>query len=362
MNATEKTPLVTVVMPVYNAEAYLEEAIECILKQTYENLELLVINDGSTDNSKEIINVLKEKDRRIVHLENLKNRGVAYTRNVGLNKAKGTYLCWMDSDDTCSLQRIEKQVEFLNSNPEIGGVGTQIQRFNSSGTFQKTSLDGDSDFIKASLLFRPATVPNATVMLRTHLIEKFKLSYNNEFKIAEDYDFVSRCSKNFSFSILPGVLYNYRVAENSITQVYGSNSSSVFQFTKNIFEHLLVDLSISPSHEELLIHDLICNTVIIKNDRLFKTCTNWLQYIEKQNAQVAVYEPKQLKKVIKNQFSFCSKKAGAIGLRALAHYSLAIVKYGYGNGFSDWSKIAIRSLFKYDEFEFEWAKVFGKNK
>src|SRR5690606_29827801 len=114
-------------MPVYNGEKYIKEAIRNILCQTFSNFELVIIDDGSTDSSIEIIQSIK--DRRIRFLKNEKNQGIAYTRNVGLKEAKGEFLAWMDCDDLVEPNRLEIQINYLKNNPEIGICGTALKRF-----------------------------------------------------------------------------------------------------------------------------------------------------------------------------------------------------------------------------------------
>ena len=104
-------PLVTVFIPVYNCEKYIKESLESIINQTYENLDILIIDDGSTDNT---VNLIKQyKDTRIRLLRNDKNRGIPYTRSRGLEECRGEYLALMDADDISLSERIKKQVNFL---------------------------------------------------------------------------------------------------------------------------------------------------------------------------------------------------------------------------------------------------------
>ena len=102
---------ITVFMPVYNSERYLKEAIDSILNQSYKNFELLIINDGSTDSSIDIIK--SYNDSRIKLINNDCNKGLPYTRNLGLKLAKGDYIAIMDSDDISYIHRLKKQIEFL---------------------------------------------------------------------------------------------------------------------------------------------------------------------------------------------------------------------------------------------------------
>ena len=109
-----KQPLISIVMPVYNAEKFLSQSIESVLKQTYTNFELIIIDDYSTDNSAKIIKELLKSDRRIKLVSNEQNCGVAYTRNRGIEYANGDWVAFIDSDDMWQKDKLKKQVELLN--------------------------------------------------------------------------------------------------------------------------------------------------------------------------------------------------------------------------------------------------------
>lgn len=117
-------PKVSVVMPAFNAEKYIREAVDSILNQTFTDFEFIIINDGSTDHTKEII--LEYDDPRIVLLENEKNSGIVVTLNKGIQFARGEYIARMDSDDISLCNRIERQVLFLDSHAHIGLIGSVL--------------------------------------------------------------------------------------------------------------------------------------------------------------------------------------------------------------------------------------------
>ena len=123
-------PLVSVVMPVFNAGDFLVAAIESILKQTYKNFEFVIVDDGSIDNSWKIISKFANKDRRIKILKNKENLGIAKTMNEAIKKAKGQFIARMDADDIALSKRLEKQVEFLLNNPDTGVLGSQMFEIN----------------------------------------------------------------------------------------------------------------------------------------------------------------------------------------------------------------------------------------
>jgi glycosyltransferase involved in cell wall biosynthesis len=125
MRDANTNPLVTVLMPVYNGEEFLHEAIESILKQTYLNFELLIINDGSTDSSENII--LSYPDTRIRYIKNESNIKLIATLNNGFALAQGKYIVRMDADDYSVKERLQKQVAFMEANPEVTLAGSWFE-------------------------------------------------------------------------------------------------------------------------------------------------------------------------------------------------------------------------------------------
>ena len=173
-------PSVSVVMLTYKRGDIVGKAIESILAQTYKDFELIVLSDGSLDNTDEVVKKYQEKDKRIRYYKNSKNMGIAYSRNRALKLAKAPYIMIMDDDDICLDTRIEKQVEFLNSNPQIDVVAGQIKGF---------PLVPENHNAIASMLIQHNIVGNANVMYRSDFVKKHDIFYDESLEISEDWDY-----------------------------------------------------------------------------------------------------------------------------------------------------------------------------
>ena len=138
-NMTENKPLVSIIMPIYNAERYLKEAIESVLNQNYTNFELLLINDRSTDNSKDICEKYAEKYNKIVLLENnTENHGPGPTRNIGLDNATGDFIYFMDADDWIDKSLLEICIDRMReTNADIVQVGVEYRWNDGKGSFKQ---------------------------------------------------------------------------------------------------------------------------------------------------------------------------------------------------------------------------------
>ncbi len=201
------TPLVSVLMPAYNAADNIASAIESILFQTFKNFEFIIVNDGSTDQTLEIIN--SYVDPRIIVLNNKFNMKIVRSLNYGLQSCKGKYIARMDADDISHLNRLETQVQFLESNPDIGVCGS-FQKFIDTKRLRKNNITEVTDnYIKASLIFGP-TMLHPTIMMRRDLLLSESDPYDCRHSYCEDYGLWVNLSKRTKLHTLPVYLCDYR--------------------------------------------------------------------------------------------------------------------------------------------------------
>lgn len=339
------TPFLTVIMPVYNGQAYLNAAIDTVLNQTFKNFELIIIDDGSTDNSEEIIR--QYTDPRIRFLKNDKNRGVAYTRSRGLTEAKGDYLAWMDCDDLISPEKFEKQLQFLQENPDIGICGTWWVRFG-EGRPRVLKSPTDPEIIKASLLFYPAINP-ATAMMRMSYVNQFNLKYDHRLLIAEDYDFYFEASFHFPMQNIGEVLYSYRASETSIMKKFSDQEAKMMEFHKIIYSKAFDKLQIEKTEENFIKHRRVKSSFLFNNWSDFKKNFEWLLLLKSQNNKTKVYDCKAFDEVLGTMFYFISKKSSQLGLSVFFFYLKNLSKFTPKNSGS-LLRLFVRCLIKYDKF------------
>lgn len=196
---------VSVLMPVFNADEFLREAIDSILDQTFSDFEFIIINDGSTDTSEKIIE--SYRDSRIRYVKNERNFGLVYTLNRGIDLAKGTYIARMDADDRSLPTRFEKQVAYLDQHSEVGACGTAFRFFG-----DKTHLSSNpSDFRQAfTMLSVNSSLGHPTSMIRRSVLKQHSIYYEEEFQYAADYAFWVRIGQVSQLTSLPECLLLYR--------------------------------------------------------------------------------------------------------------------------------------------------------
>jgi hypothetical protein len=202
-------------MSVYNRAEFVGEAIESIVGQSFPDFELIVVNDGSTDGSGEIVERYARADARIRAFDQ-PNRGLAYTANRGCALAGGKYIARLDSDDVAVLNRLERQVEFLERRPEVAVLGGGWYVLGKSGAADGIFLPPQDDRAIKRTLPHSDCFAQSTVMMRT---EAFRAvgAYRQAFAPAEDYDLWLRMSERYEMANLPCALAYYRVHPQQAT-------------------------------------------------------------------------------------------------------------------------------------------------
>ena len=229
-------------MPAYNVGAYIKESIESILDQTFSDFELIIINDGSSDNTEE--EILKFTDSRIVYLKNEVNLNLANSLNKGMRLAKGKYIARMDADDISSLDRLAIQFKFMEENPAIGICGSQLEVFGMQSGFMNYPLMQEDLLLR---LLITSCFGNNVVMFRKEILEKHNLYYDSQYTCADDYHCWTRWllvaeGLNFKESLM-----KYRVRSNSLSQNRKKQRNEILDIRKKYLINLF-DLS---SKEEM---------------------------------------------------------------------------------------------------------------
>ncbi len=211
-------PKVSVIMPVYNNDLFLSKAIESVLAQSFSDFELVIINDGSTDNSSKIIKDYKNNDSRIVSIENVENRGLIYSLNTGIKKAQGNFIARLDSDDWwLDVDKLKKQVNYLENNVECGLVGSFAKVFDQKEielyNLKYPTTDAE---IRKEILIKNCFI-HSSVLFRKSLAIVNGLYLEKE-KYVEDYGLWMRIGEKNKFANIPEYSVGYLLNEQGETQ------------------------------------------------------------------------------------------------------------------------------------------------
>ncbi len=216
--------LVSVVMPAYNCEEFIGEAIDSVLRQTYNHYEIIIINDGSTDGTEETILRL---DSALITLINQPNKGVASARNTGIQQARGEFIAFLDSDDIWQNDTLTLQYEHLEKDQDIGLVYGDMELFDSTGILSENWLveagwPRPEGFIFKDLLFK-CLFQTSTVMVRREVLDDVGL-FDDSLLLGEDYDLWLRIAAKYKIGYIPKVITKYRRNAQSLTS---SNTSPI---------------------------------------------------------------------------------------------------------------------------------------
>jgi glycosyltransferase involved in cell wall biosynthesis len=220
-------PLISVIIPAYNAEEFIAKTLESVLSQTYQNIEILVVDDGSTDTTAEIIKSFAQKDRRIILLQQ-SNAGVATARNLAYLHSKGEYIAPIDADDIWYPQNLEKQVECLTkSEPFVGVVYSWSLDINEgdllTGGFYNSTIEGS---VHDALVYKYFIGNASSSLIRRACFEKVG-GYNCKFKLenaqgCEDWELHLRIAQYYQFKVVPEYLVGYRQIASSMSGNYAA--------------------------------------------------------------------------------------------------------------------------------------------
>jgi glycosyltransferase involved in cell wall biosynthesis len=295
---TDNKPFVSVVLPVYNSEKYIRESVQSILDQTYENFELIIMNDGSKDRSDEAIRSIT--DNRIVYI-NQANMGLAATLNKAIGMAKGSLIARQDHDDLSLNTRLEKQVKFLNDNPETALLGTWAEVIDENGKLTerehkhpianiqlKFSLLFDNPFVHTSVMFRREAWQQAG-------------TYSTDKSYFEDYRLWSAISRDQAVANLPEILVKYRELSSGM-------SKSDTSYAAKVNAQALENISF---YCPQLSREAILN--FLQNNLDNKEWGNIFNQIVKSFCEKEKVQPSQLDPVLrKTVFDFKRKKLNSI--------------------------------------------------
>ena len=334
------TPLLSVLMPVFNSERFVSEAIESILNQSFKDFEFLILDDASADKSIEIIKDYEKKDPRIKVFQNEKNLGVVESRNKLINLAKGRYIAWIDSDDIALENRFEEQIKFLDEHSEIGLVGTYPIIIDENGKETgKWLFETDPQKLKIELFFHSPFLSSSVIIRKNCLPQNF---YDPRFPVSEDFDLYSKISEHSETANIPEFLVKYRINSKGLSK---SNTEKMEQLSVQVIKE----------HAERLGIKLEENT--IKNLRKPKTSSKIAleEMAEIENSLIllkdlllknALFEKTAVNEVIQKYWFETCRKSTHNGLKILSIFFKSTL-FCKKLSLKDNCRLFVRALIKY---------------
>jgi len=283
-------PEITVLMSVYNSEKYLKECIESVLNQTFGDFEFLIINDASTDNSRDII--LSYKDNRIKLIDNDVNIGLTKSLNKGIKLSKGKYIARMDADDVCVNSRFINQLNYMNENHKCIVCGTWAELIDENDNYLgELKYPVNNDKIRNSLFFYNCIV-HSSVIIRKNILLDNSIFYDEEYKQTQDYDLWCRLTKYGEFYNYPKVLVEFRKHSNSISNIKSEMQINnyyqiTFHYILGVFKLDNEDIKLIIKINERTIPSLT-NNEIVRIYELFNKMLSFNKYYEDSLRKVVI--------------------------------------------------------------------------
>jgi glycosyltransferase involved in cell wall biosynthesis len=334
-------PKITVLMPVYNCELYIREAVDSILNQTFADFEFLILDDASTDATVAIIKTYN--DPRIQLIQKPQNSGYTNSLNNGLSIAKGEYIARMDGDDISLPERFAKQVAFMDANPEVVVCGCAFQILGSDKISSGCEFNDD---IKLAML-KESCIGHPTAMIRKSILEKNNILYDNKMEPAEDYDLWVRLLSFGKLHNLQEILLYYRNHEQQISVTKKEKQRSKanvsrfnmvnylgYSFTdeeKRIYQKVF-------SHTEKFDFDEVNVFFKVKEALINQNINGFYRYDDFLNFL------NELEQKIMSQYFIGGKKFSPT---IFIQYLVLKSKSNYRLNFVDWSKLLIKSILFY---------------
>lgn len=268
-------PRVSVLLPVYNVESYIQDTLGSLLRQTFPDFEIVVVDDCSTDRTAERVAALN--DPRIRLVTNAVNLGRAGSDNYGMTLVRGELVAKMDGDDLCHPERLARQVAFLDAHPGVDVVGSWVQCFGAGRMLFEYPADPADT--RAGMVFN-MTIGNPSVMLRAHRWRVLGLCYDDQLRQTEDYDFFGRYLGQLTIANLPEALVDYRVLPQAVRPAVYEQRLRV---ANEVRARLLTTFGVHYSAWELHLHNTISHHPFTLGDLTLPEVHDWLWKIYTSN-------------------------------------------------------------------------------
>ena len=304
-------PIVTVLLPAYNAAAWLETALDSVLNQSLRDFELLVIDDGSTDSTAQILS--KYGDPRMQVVREGGNRGLVAVLNRGIDLARAPYIARMDADDICHPRRLERQLAFLAAREDVGICGTWFRAVGRGrpGLVRPPVRHED---IAATLFFRSA-FGHPTVMFRRSFLEAAGLRYRPQARHAEDFDLWVRAREHTRLANLPEYLLQYRLHSD---QTSAGQLQPQSEAADRIRLEQLAALLPEASDDERRLHLRACDRAIFASHDELVEVRSWLDRLRLANRARALFPARAFERALADTWGHCCHRARLPGVQRTA--------------------------------------------
>jgi len=302
------SPLISVLMPSFNCGPFLAESVGSILAQTLDDLELIIIDDGSTDDSPSVLSALSSADDR-VRVVRQENQGAGAALNAALELATGKYLARMDADDRTPPQRFAEQLQFLESHPQVAVVGGWHRTFGAVES-RVQEFPTEPNHLKAAMLFRNP-ISHPTVMMRRAAFAENGWRYSTRRNFPEDYDLWITIAHTHEFANIPKVYLDYRITAAA------AESNARRHWPEEVISiqcRLLARMGLFPDDRERAIHTALAFDQIREETEFIAAAHAWLLKIRDHNKRKPALDDNGLARVLTGRYIALFRAATRAGI------------------------------------------------
>lgn len=304
--ASGASPALSVVMPVYNAAGHLRQAIDSVLGQTFSDFELLLLDDGSSDDGAAIL-ASYQIDPRVRLLPSSSNQGLIATLHRGFAAARAPLLARMDADDVCAPERFARQVEFLRTHPEVDIVGCAIRFFGNTVEPRVFTFPCEHEQIRVAMLFY-CPLAHPALMLRRGLVDEGLMVFDEAFRHAEDLHLWSRLLLRKRAANLPQCLLDYRLHGG---QVSSGQASAQYEASLRVRKLLLTEAGASPSSQDLELHESVILERVLPDARYLERLSAWFDNLLACNERSGYWQQQALAELLQAKFQEVERRVAA---------------------------------------------------
>lgn len=332
-----KQPLVSVVLPVFNGAAFIDEAVQSILNQTHSELELIILNDASTDDSKDKLDDFGDPRIRIV--ENERNLGLIATLNKGLDLARGEFVARMDQDDIALPHRFSTQVEYMQRNPRVGLCGSQVILFGADAE-RVCRYPVSHEDIRCRLLFSTAFA-HPSIIFRSSVLHAYELRYDPDYPHAEDYALWVSCMDVCTMANIDEPLLRYRQHPANTVSTFGEGQR---QCVSRIHRNLLSRLDVFPCDAELRLHFQLGYRPIFEDYDMLDPVEEWLLRLRESNRNRGVYQRHAFERFLEMLWFRSCRSLVSFGPKVAVRFFRSRLVSGWSSAhLLDFMKLAVKS-------------------
>lgn len=305
-------PLVTVFMPAFNAKQHIAESMESVLAQTMGDFELLIVDDGSTDGTVDVVTTFSDSRVRLERMA--RNSGVGAVANRGLKLARGRFLARLDSDDIMLPERLERQVGFMEEHPEVAVCGGAVEVFGEGVENSVVPYPQSDSAIRCALLTRNPFAHSA-VMFRLGALRGHEIMYDPGLRSCEDYDIFERLAAHCTLANLPDVLVRYRLHGAQLTEREPEQMSrGASALRRRFLERMLPGLT----DQQFAVHEKMAEAHGFIEPELLPDIEAWLRTLLGLPVTVSRMEPYDLRPVISRKWlNVCHRTSRSLGTLAV---------------------------------------------